>query len=608
MQLRKFKIDKAVIGRRLRHAALPALCMTMLLTACGKEQGDSLVLFEEDTYNYRLVYPLQREDWEDAAVVELYEGLEDLCGVAPELVADSEVEASDGAREILIGSTNREASQMPELGEKDCYWGVVVDKDQIVINGSNEYMIGLAVDYIMSQWTDVNEGEKVTVSTDWTKEVTMKEYYREGWLLNAVPAFQGDNTLGSDVYDAGAYLTEYGKKGAASNLMQGIWSTSEKEVAEYAEILKLNGYEEESYTTIENNQFYRFVKENQRVYVNYYGNAKRATVEVDESGRPSLAKLSYTYEPKEGEETQYYMFGLKMDPNGYSLKQEKNTSGYIDNGACLVVKCADNSIILIDGGAAQQMETQDRDRLWRFLQEITGKGSDEKITISAWYVTHYDSDHCSGFGSVLEANPERYNVERVISNLPDLEATSKTDATSIVKASNAITNSYPNCQDIKLRTGDVLKLADVTITTVFSHEDFADEGARFNTTNFNTTSTVLQFEASYGMKMLVTGDMVAKAETILCQNFSTETLKCDIFQQPHHNRTDVSTIYEYANAQVMFFTQAEGTLTDNTADEARATLAKQWCSEWYCGGSETVGFNWADGKANLIYQKQDIYN
>ena len=154
MQLKKLKIDKAGMLRRLRFAALPALCMTMLLTACGKGQNDSLVLFEEDTYNYRLVYSLQREEWEDTAVVKLYEGLEDLCGVAPELVADTVADESDDVCEILIGSTNREVSNMPDLGETDCYWGVIVNKDQIVINGSNEYMIGLAVDYIMSHWTE----------------------------------------------------------------------------------------------------------------------------------------------------------------------------------------------------------------------------------------------------------------------------------------------------------------------------------------------------------------------------------------------------------------------------------------------------------------------
>ena len=607
MQLKKMKIDKAKMLRRLRRAALP-ISLALLFTACGNEQNNSLVLFEKENYNYKLIYSLEREDWEDKAIVEVYDGLEKLCGVAPELAADSETEETEESREILIGATNRTESQLPELGETDCYWGVVVKENKIIINGSNEHMIGLAVDYIMNLWNENALEGKLTASTEWTKEVTMRDFYREGWLLKDIPAYQGNNTLASALYNTGTYLTEYGKQDAANNLMQSIWATNEEELSDYLDALKVNEYKEESHTSIENNQFYRFTKDNQRVYVNYYGNANRATVELDDSGRPSISEVSYTYEPKAGEESQYYMFGLKMDPYGYSLKQEKNSSGYIDNGACLIVKLADNSVILIDGGATQQMGPEDCDRLYNMLCEITGTKNGEMINVAAWYITHYDSDHTCGYSVALKTNPERYNLQRVICNLPDLEATTKTDATAVVEPNSAVKMLYPACQDIKVRTGDVIQLADVTIRVVFTHTDFADDAGRFNTTNFNTTSTVAMFENSAGMKMLVTGDMMAKAESILCQNFSTETLKCDIFQQPHHNRTDVSTIYEYANAQVMFFTQAVGTLTENATDTARSELAKKWCSEWYCGGTETVGLNWVNGKANLIYQKQDIYN
>ena len=607
MQLKKMKIDKAKMLRRLRRAALP-ISLALLFTACGNEQNNSLVLFEKENYNYKLIYSLEREDWEDKAIVEVYDGLEKLCGVAPELAADSETEETEESREILIGATNRTESQLPELGETDCYWGVVVKENKIIINGSNEHMIGLAVDYIMNLWNkNVSEG-KLTASTEWTKEVTMRDFYREGWLLKDIPAYQGNNTLASALYNTGTYLTEYGKQDAANNLMQSIWATNEEELSDYLDALKVNDYKEESHTSMENNQFYRFTKDDQRVYVNYYGNANRATVELDDSGRPSISEVSYTYEPKAGEESQYYMFGLKMDPYGYSLKQEKNSSGYIDNGACLIVKLADNSVILIDGGATQQMGPEDCDRLYNMLCEITGTKNGEMINVAAWYITHYDSDHTCGYSAALKTNPERYNLQRVICNLPDLEATTKTDATAVVEPNSAVKMLYPACQDIKVRTGDVIQLADVTIRVVFTHTDFADDAGRFNTTNFNTTSTVAMFENSAGMKMLVTGDMMAKAESVLCQNFSTETLKCDIFQQPHHNRTDVSTIYEYANAQVMFFTQAVGTLTENATDTARSELAKKWCSEWFCGGTETVGLNWVSGKANLIYQKQDIYN
>lgn len=599
---------KTNIWQRLLYAALPVLCMTVLLTACGQEQEDPYVLFEENAYNYKLVYSYQRADWEDAAIAKLHDGLDDLCGVAPELAVDTELAQSADSREILIGSTNRVESAFPELGEADCYWCVKVSENKVVINGNNEYAIGLAADYFLSLWTQDPSKEPLVLSAEWTKEVTMKDYYREGWLLQDIPAYQGDNVLATNLYSCGSYLTEYGTKDAAAILMQSVRETTAEEAAAYAEIMKANGYTEESHTSIENNQFYRFVKDKQRVYVNFYGNEGRATVELDESGNPSALLGSYTYEPKAGEQTEYYMFGLKMDPYGYSLKQEKNTSGYIDNGACLVVKLADNSVILIDGGAAQQMGTPDNDRLYKFLCRITGTQEGGVIKVAAWYITHFDSDHTCGFSAAITANPERYDLQRLVCNLPDLVVTSKTDYNAIVSPNGAVRKHYPNAQEIRLRTGDVLQLADVTITVFFSHADFADEAGKYNTTNFNSTSTVAMFTTLAGMKMLVTGDSIAKAESIYCHNFSTESFKCDIMQQPHHNRTDISTLYEYANAQVMLFTQAVGTLTENATDQVRSELAKQWCSEWYCGGTETVGFRWNDGKAELIYQEQNIYN
>lgn len=605
----KVSNKKTNIWQRLLCAALPILCMT-LLAACGEEQvqENPLVLFDENGYKFKLVYSYQRQDWEDAAIVRLYDGLEDLCGSAPELIVDAELADTEGSREIIIGSTNRPESAFPELGAADSYWSVVIGDEKVVINGNNEYAIGLAVDHFLSQWAQEDFTGTLVMSEEQTKEVTMKDYYREGWLLKNIPAYQGSNVLATNLYSCGTYLTEYGKKDATNLVMQSVRQTTAEEADAYAKIMLANGYTEESHTSIENNQFYRFVKDNQRVYVNFYGNEGRATIELDESGKLSALLGSYTYEPKAGEQTEYYMFGLKMDPYGYSLKQEKNTSGYIDNGACLVVKLADNSVILIDGGAAQQMGKEDADRLYRFLCGITDTQEGNVIKVAAWYITHFDSDHTCGFSAAITANPERYDLQRLVCNLPDLAVTSKTDYNAIVSPNGAVRKNYPDVQEIRLRTGDVLQLADVTITTFFSHADFADEAGKYNTTNFNSTSTVAMFTSAAGMKMLVTGDSIAKAESIYCHNFSAESFKCDIMQQPHHNRTDISTLYEYANAQVMLFTQAVGTLTENATDRTRSELAKQWCSEWYCGGTETVGFQWTDGKAELIYREQDIYN
>ena len=581
------------------------MCMTVLVSCANSEE---LVLYEKEAYNYTLVYGADREDWEQDAIVKIYEGLEKMCGTAPELLADTELEDSEKTKEILIGSTNRKESLLPELDGKDAYWCVKVEGNKIAITGSNEYMLGLAVDHFMANWSDGDVEGQVMVVADAEKEVTKHDYYREGWLLNTIPAYQGDNVLATAIYDGGTYVKKYGNMNVTNTMMQSVASTNEEELAGYVQALKTNDYTEESYRTIENNQFYRFIKDEQRVYVNYYGNAERAVIILDEQKGVSTADISYTYEPKAGDTTEIYMFGLKMDPNGMNITAAENTSGYVNNGQNMIIKCADNSIILIDGGDEPQMAPEDQTRFINLLHEITGTGENEKITISAWYITHMHSDHVSGMKVFFEKNASKFDVQRVICNMPDPTTVNQESDILFSNTTNVILSQYPMCQDIKVHTGDVIQLADITLTIMFAHEDLAEPNAVFPTGDFNATSTVVMVETASGMRTLVTGDMTVLAEAVLCTNFTTASLKCDILQQPHHNFNANTTVYEYANAQVMLFTQTEGGLVKNDEMLRNSTLAKKWCSEWYCGGNETVGFAYENGKAKLIYQIEDIYN
>ena len=593
------------IGKITLLAILLLLCLNIAtLTSCGNSK--ELVLFEEEAYNYTLVYGSDRADWENSAIVEIYESLTKECGIEPELLADTELEDSGETKQILVGSTNRPESALPELDADDCYWCVKIDGDTIIVNGSNEYMLGLAVDHFMENWADGDVEGQVVLASDVTKEVTKVDYYREGWLLKTIPAYPGDNDLATVLYNDGSFVKKYGNMNSSNSMMQSVTSTTAEDVSKYVAALKTNKYAEESHTTIENNEFYRFTKDDQRVYVNYYGNEGRALVVLDEQKGVSTAEASYTYEPKAGERAEIYMFGLKMDPNGVNIST--NTSGFVNNGENIIIKCADNSIILIDGGDDEQMSAADQERFFNLLHKITGTSENEKITISAWCISHLHSDHVSGLKAILAANADKVNIERVICNMPDPTTVYQENDLLFSETAGAILGNFPNCQDIKVHTGDVIQLADVTLTVVFTHEDLTDSKGTFTSTDFNDTSTVYKVETASGMTMLLGGDMNVKAEAVMCTNFTTATLKSDILQQPHHNFNDNTTIYEYANAQIMLFTQSLGGLTRDDGMTKRSTLAKQWCDEWYCGGTETVGFAYENGKAKLIYQTKDIYN
>ena len=436
----------------------------------------------------------------------------------------------------------------------------------------------------------------------------MNDRCRTGWLIDDLPAYQGDNNLSNALYDCGTYVKQYGEEDCKSTIMQSITSTSLEEFMAYIDLLKHKGYREESYLSMENNLFYRFIGADKRVSVNYYANEEKAIVILDANRGVGTADISYTYEPKDDEHTEIYMFGLKMDPDGMNIAADENTSGYVNNGECLIVKCADNSVIIVDGGAECQMKTEDQKRFLDLLYKITGKSENEMITVSAWIITHFHNDHVMGFNAVLLKNKGKFEIERVICNMPSPEVTNRGNDGMFINTANVLKNEYPSCQDIKVHTGDVIKIADVTLTIVYTHEDMADEEGAFPTKDFNATSTVIMLETRAGMRFLITGDITSLAEDTLCKHFSEKTLKCDILQQPHHNFNNNSTIYEVANAQVMLMIQSSGGLIKNEEMTTHSDLAKKWCDEWYCGGDETVGFTYKDNKAKLIYRATNIYN
>lgn len=434
----------------------------------------------------------------------------------------------------------------------------------------------------------------------------MNNYERTGWLIKELPAYQGNNHLSESLYNCGPYMKEYGNETSNSSVMQNITSTSIEEFLTYIDILKKSGFQEEGSLFLEDNYFYRFVRENQRVFANYFGNSKKTMIVLENQKGINPKEISYTYVPKQGEYSEVYMFGLKMDPRGMNRKVPENTSGFVNNGASMIIKCADNSVIIIDGGDERQMEADDRERFYNLLCKITGTKAGESITISAWFITHVHNDHVSGLCRAIQANLDRYQLERVICNAPNPASVQYAQENMYQMTTDLLQTYFPNCQEIKVHTGDVLHVADLKLTVVYTHEDMVDENGVFPCPDFNATSTVVMAEAASGMKFFITGDINEMAEDVMCSHFTGKTLKCDILQQPHHNFNDNKLVYEYGDTHVMLMTQASGGLIKNEMMTAHSNMAKKWCREWYCGGDETVGFSFEDGRVNLIYHTKDI--
>ncbi|MBQ8814056.1 MAG: hypothetical protein IJZ85_06160 [Lachnospiraceae bacterium] len=453
-------------------------------------------------------------------------------------------------------------------------------------------------------------GAEETVAETSTEEVTEAptgETVRENWKLDGLPAYEGDNVLGKNVYSCGTLLTETGQRNPDGCKMQVVTETDEEEVAAYAALLQENGFELFSDEIQEENHFYRFTFGEKKIYLSYIGAKERVNIIVDETGL-FPEDISYTYEPAEGERTEFYCYGIKMDPDGLATgKNPDNPDNYPNNGQLMVIKCADNSVIIVDGANGVQMEELEQEEFDQFLHQITGTAEGEKVRISAWYFTHFHADHFHGVMKFLKSYGDCYQVERVICNKPDYINWSLKE-TNPLNLAVFFASLYPECQEIKIHTGEKVQIADVTLHVLYCHEDNTSKTAKTSIADFNDTSTVVRVSDASGMSMLILGDINISGEKILCAQYSESTLKSDIVQQAHHNYNYLTTVYDYSASTYAVFTQSEGGLVKNISSKRNSDYVKERCKEWFCLGNETVGFAMADGGVKVIYQEDLIFD
>lgn len=569
--------------------------MLLLATACGKSD-DKLVLFSEGAFNYEIVCSTQISSEEADAITELTDLFEKRCELEPELLFDVE-EDSDKTPEILIGRLDRSESEIPKLKEQETYWCVKTVDEDIVINGSTSTALKMAMDYFLEHCKYERETGEFVVTGELAEEHQKIGYYRDRWLLTDIPSYWGDNELNSFVYNCGSVLASRSAK-EGNCLMQTVTSTDAKELGAYAKLLAENGFEQISHNTMEKNEFYRFKNDKWKISVNYFESEGAADIILDQTSI-ATTDISYTYEPKAGERAEYYLYALNAIP--YT---DPNRDQGIQGGLSMIIKCSDNSIIMIDGGdERQQMEAQQQAELLEFLYQITGTPRGEKIRIAAWYITHAHGDHVNGFSSFLMNHTENLNLERVIANLPDKEFVEMTD--SIVAAVKGAVLKY-NCQEVKVHTGDVLQIADIKMEILYTHEDLIATNGSWGSIESNDASVVAELTTTDGMSLHMNGDMDVSSCKALTNHFTGETLNCTLALIPHHLYNSIpKTWYEAVEPQYFLAGQTAYNINTNSVTMSQANLGETYSKGLYCSSS-IYGFAHENGRAVLIYQK-DMY-
>lgn len=370
------------------------------------------------------------------------------------------------------------------------------------------------------------------------------DYTRPGWLL-AVPAYEG-GTLAPRLYDCGSGITDTG-----SSYLMCVSGTSAAQFSNYLDKLSDCGYTLDSEKVVssstgKSNLFSGYRKGMQYLWVYYLAETGEARIIEDRASTPA-SEFEYTFDFDNNTATELYLYGLKYEETG-------------GEGALLIVKQADGSVILIDGGSLKQTTAASVSGLWQFLHTITGKAEGEKIVISCWFITHPHSDHFALVSAMIETHREQLDLQRVMFNFPNpSEATAGARNGENMgiddKARGSISRYFPNALFLKCHTGQSIRLGSLIMDVMITHEDSVDASTGKSVMpEGNAMTSVVRFTFADGTRYLELGDFTGEEsasekshykqrQELFAKMYAASEFECKIVNIAHHGYNSLPSIY-----------------------------------------------------------------
>ena len=310
---------------------------------------------------------------------------------------------------------------------------------------------------------------------------------------------------------------------------------------------------------------------------------------LDKSDKQNASTtISDTYVKGADDNITFYMYGLDMlgDTGGTSM--------------LAILKLADNSLILIDGGTEQQLAGNAGAHLNDFLHTITGTPAGQKVTVRAWVITHHHIDHGPGLITFFNSYHNQYDLQYMMGNMADMRAY----YIDFLSASKAY-SYFPNLKLHRLHTGETIKLGGVEMDILYTLEDSViPTSASLATTDDNDFSVQYRFRFD-GIKLHMTGDVSLGGERAMMRMYDKTDLKTDIFQVPHHGYNNTVRLFEAANPSVTVFSSPKSVAVTHTTvyqNVINNTIGGE--ASCYFEGDETIGFSVVNGKIQVVYREK----
>ena len=412
----------------------------------------------------------------------------------------------------------------------------------------------------------------------------------------SVPAYSGGTSSGWMVYDGGLG-TAIGNTGGESK-MRIVTGTTTAQYSTYLTTLKNKGYIKLFGRTAPaqsgtNRHDKHLSPDGTYVLYTYWTPAAKEVRIIVDTHIDTFRTYSYTPDPEwDGTgRTEVYSYSLQFATDGHRDTSSANTERRNNSGTLMIVKMADNSLFVIDGGSSQQMGDRDCEQLYDFLRAITGTSQGERMVINTWFISHTHFDHTSGFPRFLH----KYNTELELLNIMynfDIEGSAQ-------KYIRRAAQLFPNAKYYKQHTGESFTIVGVKFDILYTVEDrytpnssgkllLNDASCLGDYGEENNISTAMRMTFD-GKTMLLTGDL-EKADARLMKMYPAADLKCDLLQIPHHGFDDHATLVKTVAPTVSFVNQAETAIMNRKDTYDNTAAWKPYAGTIYYCGDRTVGY------------------
>ncbi len=337
-----------------------------------------------------------------------------------------------------------------------------------------------------------------------------------------------------------------------------------------------------------------------RLYVYYTDTYKQTRIINDRSSVP-LSEFSYDTS-KESPDAEIYQYALFYDPqNGHSPTTT-------NCGMLFIVKLADNSLYMYDGGDLLQCSDRSVEGMISFMHRITGTKSGEKIRIAAWHISHAHNDHFCGCAKLINRYHSELNVERFMFNFPSSSV--RRPDTHYGEFKDIINKYCQNALFLKLHTGQRIQLANAAFDVLYTCEDAvrADDPNAYPLRDYNCTSTIVKMTIANNSIMWL-GDTNTETENIVSKVYSPQIWKSDVVQVAHHCFNYLSTLYPLINAPYAMLPNTPfGAHTPENLPKLADVLKCLSAPENITYSDVTSGFVFKDGKYIKILEEERVGN